>query len=450
MKILSPYRFLGPTINIGNSEILFLDLDGVLWPDEESSKITKIRIDKEIKSGLKKIAGEVGPIIVITNQTLGARKFRNLKFYKLMLWVKFTLLLILNPTIQGVFLCFHHPHSRFEAYRQFCECRKPGSFLFTEALSFFESEANSAICIGDRITDMYAASGAGVQTNHLLAGDRMFEIAQNPHFDFLKTSPVFKISSHFSELLLGRFKENQLQNDLLILYLCAGYGTRLAPFTNELPKPLLDVNGNFLVERLAMEINEYFPESSHLINISFLAEKFSLLAQRLNSKLDLLFAYEIEPLGSSETLMRVTQVFDSAPDILVLHGDLFLSRAYVKELSSLVRSAERSTIFGHYRESEFARSSIVTDEDGLVVSFINGKPKESGLHIVNSGIYLFKGSDLKSLNVLPDGGEIACSVVPELVEKRRLGCKVIDENRISVDSISALEAALSMAKNGDG
>jgi hypothetical protein len=39
--------------------------------------------------------------------------------------------------------------------------------------------------------------------------------------------------------------------------------------------------------------------------------------------------------------------------------------------------------------------------------------------------------------------------VPELVEKRRLGCKVIDENRISVDSISALEAALSMAKNGD-
>jgi HAD superfamily hydrolase (TIGR01662 family) len=449
MKILTPYRLLGSTISVRNSEALFLDLDGVLWPDENSRKITKILIDKEARSSLKRIAGEVGPIVVITNQTLGAHKIRNLRFYKILLWVKFTSLLILNPAIHGVFLCFHHPHSKFEAYRRLCECRKPGSLLFAEALSYFKSEARRAICIGDRITDMYAASGAGVQTNHLIASSRMLEIAQNPNFDFLKTSPIFKICNHFSELLLGRYKENHLQSDILILYLCAGYGTRLAPLTNELPKPLLDVNGSFLIERLAMDINEYFPESPHLINISYLAEKFTLLAQRLNSKLNLSFAYEIKPLGSSETLMRISQNSDFAVDVLVLHGDLFLSQEYVKELSKLVRSAERSTIFGHYRDSEIARSSIVTDEDGLVVSFVNGKPKESGLHIVNSGIYLFKGSDLKSLNVLPRVGEIANSVVPELVKKRLLSCMVIQEYRISVDSIPALEAAQSFTKQTD-
>jgi hypothetical protein len=76
-----------------------------------------------------------------------------------------------------------------------------------------------------------------------------------------------------------------------------------------------------------------------------------------------------------------------------------------------------------------------------VLSFVNGKPKDLGSHIVNSGVYFFKGSDLKSVNRFLVENEIANSIVPELVSNRLLDCQVIEEERISVDSVEALTAA---------
>ena len=58
-----------------------------------------------------------------------------------------------------------------------------------------------------------------------------------------------------------------------ILILAAGKGTRLRPYTADLPKSLLPLGETNILRNLILQSNKYFEEATIYVNASYLAEK---------------------------------------------------------------------------------------------------------------------------------------------------------------------------------
>jgi D-glycero-D-manno-heptose 1,7-bisphosphate phosphatase len=65
--------------------------------------------------------------------------------------------------IDAYYYCPHHPDARIEAYRQRCECRKPGRALIDRAVRELGVDPARSYVIGDRWLDIEMARRAGAR-----------------------------------------------------------------------------------------------------------------------------------------------------------------------------------------------------------------------------------------------------------------------------------------------
>ena len=96
MKIKSFFKYLKfPSKNKKRmANAAFFDLDGVLWNNESVTNWMRFKVDRKIRKQLKTIQDRYERIIVVTNQTYGARKFRYKLFYDILLNIRFQLFLL--------------------------------------------------------------------------------------------------------------------------------------------------------------------------------------------------------------------------------------------------------------------------------------------------------------------------------------------------------------------
>jgi NDP-sugar pyrophosphorylase family protein len=269
----------------------------------------------------------------------------------------------------------------------------------------------------------------------------MFQLNIASNAEAYAEMPIFKFIDQFSELVKIKIDENFNSGDLQVLYLSAGFGRRLRPLTETVPKPMLTISGDPIIKLLIDGIQRHFPSASHIINISHLADKFAALKSRYNSEINLSYSYEHIPVGSVQTLFNLAHKSNFEKDILVIHGDLVLGKEYEEELANVLKNEQNSIIFGHHRFGFSARSSIVLDKDMTVVSFSNEPQLDEAMHVVNSGIYFFKSQDLRNAYSLDLSGEIPDTLIPVLIQNGALHGRVIDHPRISIDSIDSLNRA---------
>ncbi|NIF50729.1 D-glycero-beta-D-manno-heptose 1,7-bisphosphate 7-phosphatase [Burkholderia sp. Ax-1724] len=71
--------------------------------------------------------------------------------------------------IDRVYYCPHHPEFGIGEYRQACACRKPQPGMFDQARADFDLDMAGSLMIGDKPSDLQAASRAGVAHRFLLA-----------------------------------------------------------------------------------------------------------------------------------------------------------------------------------------------------------------------------------------------------------------------------------------
>lgn len=418
-------------------DAVFLDLDGVLWPNNLDANWFRFNLNKDTKKQIKRLKKLKQKIIIITNQTYGARKFRFKYLYHAFLFVRFQFLLLISMNIDAIYVCTHHPNATQKSFKASCTCRKPFSRLFLMAKSDFNINLQKSIMIGDRITDLYASSGASIKNNYLMVNTEMFKLNETVNFDFFNYFPIFRFVRNIGEVVdLENMSRNIFSNNFQILYLSAGLGTRLKPFTDNVPKPLLKIHGKEILLRLLSQVEQYLPNSAHIVNISYLAEKFAAVPQFRSCPNDISFVYEPIPAGSVNTLLNLAKMNNFANNILVLHGDLFVSARYIMYILDSINNPKSSIVFGHYRLGNEARSSIKIDKVNFVTSIKNQWQVDSNLHLVNSGVYFFRSQDLKKIATLKISGEIADILLPILAEQNLLSCLVNEYPRISLDSIS--------------
>ena len=99
------------------------------------------------------------------------------------------------------------------------------------------------------------------------------------------------------------------------MILAAGLGSRLQPITDKLPKPLIDVGGVSLIERL---INQFiaFGVSEFVINVSYLGDQIKEALQSIDAISKIIFVDEPFPYGTGGALVNAKNFLGKDPFIL--------------------------------------------------------------------------------------------------------------------------------------
>lgn len=235
------------------------------------------------------------------------------------------------------------------------------------------------------------------------------------------------------------------------LILAAGMGTRLHPYTDKVPKPLLEVGGISIISRLvnASALPEIFGRV--FVNISHLPNAFLTSRQTLQAT----FLYERVLLGPVQSVLGI--LAKEPDDLLVMHGDLLLDTTDIRNFAKYCKLQEISQIAVHKRNRSRARSQVVFDSNALVQE-CTGMPVSEDLQLrqgitldaknqeeifSDSGIYYIRYPDIKELNISPQSKSVRDGIMTPLARAQSLMAYRWLGRRFSIESPSDLKRAQS-------
>lgn len=153
------------------SPALFLDRDGVI--NEEVgylSRTADVRFVRGVFS-LCSAARRLGyRIVVVTNQSGIARGlYSEAEFQALMTWMR-AAFRSEGVELDAVYHCPYHPEHGVGEYRREHEDRKPGPGMLLRAARELGADLAQSVMVGDRCSDVAAATTAGLRQAFLLMG----------------------------------------------------------------------------------------------------------------------------------------------------------------------------------------------------------------------------------------------------------------------------------------
>jgi NDP-sugar pyrophosphorylase family protein len=166
--------------------------------------------------------------------------------------------------------------------------------------------------------------------------------------------------------------------------LAGGKGTRLAPYTKILPKPLMPVDDMPILEILLRQfkragIDEVVLTVGHL---SELLRAFFQDGQRLGLRIS--YSFETQPLGTAGPLSLVQGLDDT---YLVANGDVLTGLNFRDVIETHQRCGAAATIASHARQVKIDFGVLQCNGDGQVRDYIE---KPAYQFLVSMGVYVFE------------------------------------------------------------
>ena len=195
------------------------------------------------------------------------------------------------------------------------------------------------------------------------------------------------IGLEISQDLLPKSSKFLIPNYAVLM--AGGKGTRLKPFTDDCPKPLLRINGKPILEIILEQcINSGI--RNFYISVHYLAEKIINYfgdGSKWNVKID--YLKENMPLGTAGALKLLPSNF--ANSIIVINGDV-LTKTNFQEILKY-HSKNRADITICAREHKLSSPYGVIEVEGI--NFKSMVEKPSFRQLVNAGIYVINPKIIK-------------------------------------------------------
>ncbi|MBW3599370.1 MAG: nucleotidyltransferase family protein [Planctomycetes bacterium] len=194
------------------------------------------------------------------------------------------------------------------------------------------------------------------------------------HLPLLQDGRVAELAS-LHESLVG------LELPVQAVIMAGGFGKRLRPLTDSLPKPMLSIGGKPLMERTIESLQQ---AGVRKINITthYLPETIQhYFGSGSRHGVQLTYVSEDEPLGTAGAIRLVQETEEP---LLVMNGDILTRVDYRALLSFHEERAADLTVGSRQYEVELPYGVIEAD-DG-VIRRLREKPKYSFL--VNAGVYV--------------------------------------------------------------
>lgn len=166
--------------------------------------------------------------------------------------------------------------------------------------------------------------------------------------------------------------------------LAGGKGTRLAPYTTVLPKPLMPVGDMPILEIIIRQLRSYGVTEIILCvgYLGSLLEAYFGNGERL--KVSIRYSYEEEPLGTAGPLGLPSGIDDT---FFAMNGDLLTTIDYGAMLAFHRSHGKIATVGLANKQVKIDLGVIETDSDGRLTNYIE-KPQLN--YKVSMGIYVFE------------------------------------------------------------
>ena len=171
------------------------------------------------------------------------------------------------------------------------------------------------------------------------------------------------------------------------LVMCGGKGTRLAPFTQTVPKPMLPVAGRPILERIVLHLVGGGIKRIYLA-VNYLAEVIEAHfgdGREFGAEVSYLRERAEVPLGTGGAFGLLKQETDVSAPVIVVNGDLLTQFAISDLLAHHETSAAVATMAVRKHTYEVPYGVVSTTLDGVLADMTE-KPIESWL--INAGIYV--------------------------------------------------------------
>lgn len=136
------------------NKAVFLDRDGIINYDKNYLyKVEDFEFIPGVINGLKTLQEAGFLLIIITNQSGVARGYFDEKQLNILHEYMLNELKKQNVYISDILYCPHHPEALIKKYKKICNCRKPKTGLFYEAINKWNIDIDNSFAIGDNVRD---------------------------------------------------------------------------------------------------------------------------------------------------------------------------------------------------------------------------------------------------------------------------------------------------------
>lgn len=195
--------------------------------------------------------------------------------------------------------------------------------------------------------------------------------------------PLVDPDSHVVDVILLSDLIAQPPEALRAVIMAGGFGTRLRPLTDDLPKPMLPIGGRPLIERIVGQLKE--SGIDHIVVTTHYKPQAIIdhFGDGSDFGVTMTYVQEDEPLGTGGALGLIPRIVEP---LLVINGDI-LTQVDFRTLLDFHREYGADLTVG-VRRYTFNVPYGVVETAGARVMRINEKPEMS--FFVNAGIYLLE------------------------------------------------------------
>lgn len=167
-----------------------------------------------------------------------------------------------------------------------------------------------------------------------------------------------------------------------ILILAGGRGTRLAPYTTVLPKPLMPIGKTTILESLLSSLgNENLTDVTISIGyLGYLIQAVIGNGEKYGVSVD--YVSEDEPLGTAGPL-RLLKDLKENDYVLVINGDTFTDFSYEVAFQRIEQAQADALILGVLRKHQIDYGILEVDNNFRLLSIIEKPVSE---YLVSTGI----------------------------------------------------------------
>lgn len=221
-------------------------------------------------------------------------------------------------------------------------------------------------------------------------------------------------SHAIEQALFSHLEESKVKQALI---LAGGEGTRLRPFTYEIPKPLIPIKGKPMLEHIITHLASYGVKK-FVLSVGYMSEKIiSHFGDGTKFGVNIEYIIEKERLGTAGPLRLAKDYLDG--DFLMLNGDI-LSRVNITEFFTQHQKMNGLGTMVLVAVKDPSKYGTVALHGNKIMKFVE-KPKKGKAvsNLVNGGIYLLK-SDV--IDYVPKKGfsMIEKDVFPKLAQEGKL------------------------------
>jgi NDP-sugar pyrophosphorylase family protein len=217
------------------------------------------------------------------------------------------------------------------------------------------------------------------------------------------TNPAYDLRREANAKAAAAANGNGSLNGLQTVVLAGGRGTRLAPYTSVLPKPLMPVGDRSILEIVVGQLEDAGIVDIHFC-VGYLAHLIqAVLENRENGHVNITYVHERDPLGTAAPL-RLVEGLDST--FMVMNGDVLTTLDYRDLVRYHREQGNALTIATHKRSIMIDYGMLHLDVASRVREY-EEKPEIASP--VSMGIYVMEPS---VISYIPETGHFD---FPELV-----------------------------------